>query len=169
VPKKRGPKTDVLEALLKRVDGLEKRLHTEGKSDDLTDLDPSSTQDPTSDSNDPIASPLQSRHPVDIAPSHANPISHANQLMSPVEPRCASASLESVWPRDIANTLASNPTPTLSPELLLDTYFARIHGKPYYILDEATTRQRLQANQLPGYLAYAIYAVGARYTAQPLT
>jgi hypothetical protein len=58
--------------------------------------------------------------------------------------------------------------PTLSPELLLDTYFTRIHGKPYYILDEATTRQRLQANQLPGHLAYAIYAVSTRYNAQPL-
>lgn len=33
VPKKRGPKTDVLEALLKRVDGLEKRLRSEGKDD----------------------------------------------------------------------------------------------------------------------------------------
>jgi hypothetical protein len=32
VPKKRGPKTDVLEALLKRVDGLEKRLEDEKKS-----------------------------------------------------------------------------------------------------------------------------------------
>jgi hypothetical protein len=34
VPKKRGPKTDVLEALLKRVDGLEKRLRTEGERPD---------------------------------------------------------------------------------------------------------------------------------------
>lgn len=32
VPKKRGPKTDVLEALLKRVDGLEKRLKDEKKA-----------------------------------------------------------------------------------------------------------------------------------------
>jgi hypothetical protein len=31
VPKKRGPKTDVLEALLKRVDGLEKRLKPEDR------------------------------------------------------------------------------------------------------------------------------------------
>ena len=31
VPKKRGPKTDVLEALLKRVDGLERRLKEEKK------------------------------------------------------------------------------------------------------------------------------------------
>jgi hypothetical protein len=47
--------------------------------------------------------------------------------------------------------------------LLLDTYFARIHGKPYHILDETITRQRIQANQLPPYLAYAIYSVSARY------
>lgn len=32
IPKKRGPKTDVLEALLKRVNGLEKRLKDEQKS-----------------------------------------------------------------------------------------------------------------------------------------
>lgn len=32
VPKKRGPKTDVLEALLKRVDGLERKLRDEKKS-----------------------------------------------------------------------------------------------------------------------------------------
>jgi len=32
VPKKRGPKTDVLEALLKRVDGLEKKLRDEKKT-----------------------------------------------------------------------------------------------------------------------------------------
>lgn len=54
-------------------------------------------------------------------------------------------------------------SPALAPDLLVDTYFARIHGKPYYILDEPTTRQRLQANQLPSHLAYAIYAVSARY------
>jgi hypothetical protein len=32
VPKKRGPKTDVLEALVKRIDGLEKKLKDEKKS-----------------------------------------------------------------------------------------------------------------------------------------
>jgi len=35
VPKKRGPKTDVLEALLKRVDGLEAKLK-EKKTEPLT-------------------------------------------------------------------------------------------------------------------------------------
>jgi hypothetical protein len=54
-------------------------------------------------------------------------------------------------------------SPSLAPDLLLDTYFARLHGKPYHILDETTTRQRLQANQLPPYLAYAIYARGTSH------
>ncbi|KAF2266575.1 hypothetical protein CC78DRAFT_513186 [Lojkania enalia] len=141
IPKKRGPKTDVLEALLKRVDGLEKRLHSEGKSDTVPDTDSSTSQEATNDNtkitNASLAPPRPS---VEIAP---NPAASANQLMSPVEP-----SLQS---------------PNMIPDLLLDTYFARIHGKPYHILDETTTRQRMQANQLPTYLAYAIYAVSARY------
>ncbi|KAF2467100.1 uncharacterized protein BDR25DRAFT_73218 [Lindgomyces ingoldianus] len=143
VPKKRGPKTDVLEALLKRVDGLEKRLHSEGKSDSLPDADLSSaSQDTGSDTNKSAndVSMAPARPLIEIAP---NPTVSANQLMSPIEP-----SLQS---------------PNIIPDLLLDTYFARIHGKPYYILDETTTRQRMQTNQLPGYLAYAIYAVSARY------
>jgi hypothetical protein len=40
VPKKRGPKTDVLEALLKRVDGLEQRL-----KEKKTESDTSTTED----------------------------------------------------------------------------------------------------------------------------
>jgi hypothetical protein len=84
--------------------------------------------------------------------------------MSPVEPRCAAHFLTTP---SCANPARSTHTPTLAPDVLLDTFFARIHGKPYYVLDETTTRQRLQANQLPSHLAYAIYAVTARY-AEPL-
>ncbi len=61
MPKKRGPKTDVLEALLKRVDGLEQRLK------DQKNGDPSSASDakpPTADDAvlavEPIAPPLES-------------------------------------------------------------------------------------------------------------
>ncbi|KAF1850035.1 uncharacterized protein K460DRAFT_411816 [Cucurbitaria berberidis CBS 394.84] len=144
VPKKRGPKTDVLEALLKRVDGLEKRLVSEGKSDDPAEADPSSAQDATNDTKATTDAPTsQSRSPHEVSPLQIHATTHANQLMSPIEP--------------------STQTPTLAPDLLLDTYFARIHGKPYYILDETTTRQRSQANQLPAHLAYALYAVSARY------
>jgi hypothetical protein len=83
--------------------------------------------------------------------------------MSPIEPRYQ----PTIFPSGPGALLiaSSVQSPTLAPDLLLDTYFARIHGKPYYILDESTTRQRLQANQLPAHLAYAIYAVSARYEA----
>lgn len=135
VPKKRGPKADVLEALLKRVDGLEKRLHTEKKSESSPERD-SASQDMGSDTNNNNSATVVPRPLVDIA---WNP----NHTSSPTE--------------------TSLQTPTVVPDVLLDTYFARIHGKPYNILDEATTRQRIQNNQLPTYLAYAIYAVSARY------
>jgi hypothetical protein len=92
VPKKRGPKTDVLEALLKRVDGLEKRLVSEGKSDDLAEVDPAASHNTNIHNHhdtkpiDPAAS--QSRSPQQgISPSHINTTNHASQLMSPIEPR----------------------------------------------------------------------------------
>ena len=46
---------------------------------------------------------------------------------------------------------------------LLDTFFARIHDKPYYIIEETTIRQRLRHGNLPPYLANAIRAVSIRY------
>lgn len=52
-------------------------------------------------------------------------------------------------------------------DALVHTYCARFHGKPYYILDESSVRQRMQAGQLPGYLCYATWAVAARHTLHP--
>lgn len=46
IPKKRGPKTDVLEALVKRVDGLEKQLRHE--QDDEQAVSPVGKQEPIS-------------------------------------------------------------------------------------------------------------------------
>jgi len=82
--------------------------------------------------------------------------------MSPIEPRCAHSTSRLAC--DDANG-SRTQGPNFSPELLIDTFFARVHGKPYYILDEATTRQRIQASQLPSHLVYAVYAVSARYVA----
>ena len=98
VPKKRGPKTDVLEALLKRVDGLEKRLHSEGKSDELVEELTSAIHD-AADSSKPNKTSPNAQQAVDRAQNH----SHAgigNQLMSPIEPRCVAATaLHELTPR----------------------------------------------------------------------
>lgn len=58
---------------------------------------------------------------------------------------------------------SSEPSPTVLPDVLLNTYFLRVHGKVYHILDETVIRQRLQMNQIPNHLLFAIYAVSARF------
>jgi hypothetical protein len=45
----------------------------------------------------------------------------------------------------------------------LDAFFTRVNGKPFHILDEPTTRQRHQLNQLPSSLSMAIHAVTLRW------
>ncbi|KAL7623307.1 hypothetical protein AAE478_006988 [Parahypoxylon ruwenzoriense] len=149
VPKKRGPKTDVLEALLKRVDGLEAQLKDHKKADASSSSaeNPAraSTEESPSNSGSTVAEsdsePKPKRPALDTA--RATEISTESAIYSP--------------------TIVSEPSPIIQADvLLLDTYFTRFHGKPYYILDESSVRQRLQLNQLPGYLIYAIYAVAAR-------
>ena len=63
--------------------------------------------------------------------------------------------------RSTTHTGCSESSPIYA-ETLLDTYFAKLHAKPYYVLDEPSTRQRMQLNQLPEYLSHAIFAVAAR-------
>jgi hypothetical protein len=73
----------VLEALLKRVDGLEKRLHSEGKSDSAIEDEPADSVGELERKYSAASS--QSRPNLDIPSSTTNA---AKQLMSPIEPRC---------------------------------------------------------------------------------
>lgn len=57
---------------------------------------------------------------------------------------------------------SSPHSPLILPETVLDIFFSRIHGKPYHILDEQTTRQMHALGQLSPGLLMAIYAVTAR-------
>ncbi|KAK6584242.1 hypothetical protein PZA11_003972 [Diplocarpon coronariae] len=140
VPKKRGPKTDVLEALLKRVDGLEQRLKDEKKKKSNA----SSHEGATAADRQ---SPSRDAKPKRLQLETAN-LPNESAVYSPPP--------------------ISEPSPTaVQPDFLLDTYFSRCHGKAYYVLEESTTRQRMQLNQLPSYLVFAMYAVSARYTAHP--
>ncbi|KAI9815132.1 MAG: hypothetical protein M1827_002975 [Pycnora praestabilis] len=131
VPKKRGPKTEVLEALLKRVDGLEKRLQDDKKSSSPTDeAEPSRSLE--------RASSVPTLQRIDINQSAIfPPTGHSESSLA------------------------------VQSDLLLDTYFSRVHCKPYHILDESMTRQRHHLHQLPSCLLMAIYAVGARYVSHP--
>ena len=148
VPKKRGPKTDVLEALLKRVDGLERRLKDEKKSHSPNGEVGSVTAEESVNGDS-----KPKRPPIDTTN-----IPNESAVYSPTPPRSAVVLFE----KEIILTFSSAPSPGVQPDVLLDTYFTRCHGKAYYILDETTTRQRIQLNNIPSYLLYAIYAVSAR-------
>ncbi|PGH16389.1 hypothetical protein AJ79_01720 [Helicocarpus griseus UAMH5409] len=60
-----------------------------------------------------------------------------------------------------------SPPPVVLSDSVLDTFFARINGKPFFVLDEPSTRQWHQMGQLPQVLAMAINAVTLRYTSLP--
>lgn len=75
IPKKRGPKSDVLEALLKRVDGLEKRLQDEKK--------PLSPAEEEGDAGQDFDQPTDFNTP----PQPPQPAKIDTDLYSPTEPR----------------------------------------------------------------------------------
>jgi hypothetical protein len=150
VPKKRGPKTDVLEALLKRVDGLERRLKDEKKSHSPSnERGPSAQEDSLNDDTVPQPQPNTNISNTVEESVVYSPTPTRQVTRLPIE--------------GIRANKSSVPSPTVLPDVLLDTYFMRVHGKAYHILDETITRQRLQMNQVPNHLLYAIYAVSARF------
>ncbi|KND88959.1 putative transcriptional regulatory protein [Tolypocladium ophioglossoides CBS 100239] len=150
VPKKRGPKTDVLEALLKRVDGLEAKLkkkNAEGSSAKAGES-----------AEDEAAEEAEADKPETIEPPPKRVATESNK--SPVTDVARLYPSGPAMPREV-------PASPVWTDAFLHTYFTRFHGKPYYILDESSVRQRMQLNQLPYYLCYAICAVAGRHTPHP--
>ncbi|KAM0715476.1 hypothetical protein Q7P37_008974 [Cladosporium fusiforme] len=153
-PKKRGPKTDVLEALLKRVNGLEKRLKDENKpgtADELA-IDDSITAIPEA------AGPgteIEKAIPQPAAP-HIEP--SRNEARNELSLQTGPVRRES-----FAVITDSHGTNASLTEALIDIYFTRLHGKPYYILDEPATRQRWRDSQLPRYVVNTIHAATIKY------
>ena len=160
MPKKRGPKTDVLEALLKRVNGLEKRL----KDDDKRPESPHDTND--GEPSQPAQDHQEDAEPeptVQQTPSSYRPRDERQLKLLPAEPLLQYVALTFENWRSLILTSRSNRESIAFTDALLDTYFARIHSKPYYILDESNTRQRLRDGLLPRFLINAIHAVSIRY------
>ncbi|PSR82469.1 fungal-specific transcription factor domain-domain-containing protein [Coniella lustricola] len=166
VPKKRGPKTDVLEALLKRVDGLEAQLKE--KKDQpptpTTDSAPSLVAAAASTPNRPAGTQSDDETGEKQTPAESTDVKTQSTSAAAEASHVTESSELAVYTP--SSNSAPSPAP-IQPDLLLDTYFARFHAKPFYILDESSVRQRLQLNQLPNYLVHAIYAVAARYTPHP--
>ncbi|PNS14032.1 hypothetical protein CAC42_6545 [Sphaceloma murrayae] len=153
IPKKRGPKTDVLEALLKRVNGLEKRLKDEDKNASPEDAAAKPDASPTARTTKSSGS--------DGSNSKRKQSRNENVRPKP-EPQTPSLATQHTLP--FSNPAPHYQQPIGTPkDALLDLYFERLHGRPYYVLDEAATRQRFNAGQLPANILDSIHAVAARY------
>lgn len=159
IPKKRGPKTDVLEALLKRVDGLEKKLQ-----DGKRPLSPSNEDSAIeqTDDNPGTGKEKKKKSPkIDATstPSISTSATRAEQIS-------VSSAIKDSF--EISHEVYHDPFPPapLRPILLsdpiLDIFFSRINGKPYHVLDETTTRQQHRLGQLPWSLSMAIYTISLR-------
>jgi hypothetical protein len=68
VPKKRGPKTDVLEALLKRVDGLEAQLK-DAKGEATPATSPKMSKEAVDEAEGEKEEPKRKRQAVDVGSS----------------------------------------------------------------------------------------------------
>lgn len=162
VPKKRGPKTDVLEALLKRVDGLEAKLK-EKNAEDGTDAAAESSEAQSAEPED--ATVAETYEPplkrIAIA-SEKSPSGIAEAIFAPSQSSPMQAHLISHPNQPNANSASSDQPQTVPTETLINSYFAAVHGKPYFIVDESTVRQRLQLKQIPQYLVDAMCATVAK-------
>ncbi|KAJ5714945.1 uncharacterized protein N7483_012126 [Penicillium malachiteum] len=158
IPKKRGPKTDVLEALLKRVDGLEKRLQ-----DEKNPISPTSPD--TIPEHLPLSQPNGRRNTIEATPFNPYPPPESRPSLS--IPRAQQPETFSRPSGHVPSRSLSQPSQAQNgvlSEILLDAYFTRLHGKPFFVMDESSTRQRHQLNQLPAHLSMAIAAMALRYT-----
>ncbi|CAK7232681.1 hypothetical protein SBRCBS47491_008354 [Sporothrix bragantina] len=187
VPKKRGPKTDVLEALLKRVDGLEQKLKDQKKDGAGDDTAAESSEasaagtasgsgiSPTSDSS-PGATAAAGAAKIATeatASSSSNPQAAVPEVTMTEQSRKQSKSkthetvTTSANTKDDSEVFSSHQSqqdqgPPVQVDALLHTYFTRSHAKPFHILDESSFRQRLQLNQIPSYLLGSVCALASR-------
>jgi len=155
----------VLEALLKRVDGLEKRLQDE--------KNPISPTSPDCAEDLPLAPPIR-RNTID-ASFHAYPSNdHQPILSTPIPVKSESLTRSTGHPPSpaISQPQSAHPHPqsqsqsqphnAILSDILLDTFFTRLHGKPFFILDEAQTRRLHNMKQLSVPLSMAISAMTSR-------
>ncbi|KAM6482084.1 fungal-specific transcription factor domain-containing protein [Trichoderma sp. SZMC 28011] len=157
VPKKRGPKTDVLEALLKRVDGLEAKLKEKNAEGEQA-----SASSATENSETPTTESSTKRQPAER--DIAEPVAKRRATEEKTTPNVTELPLYSPQ----TSTTGEPATPSIQTDALLDTYFTRFHNKPFHIFDESLIRKRVNQNQLPPFLFDAIAAVAARHTPHPL-
>lgn len=156
------------------MDGLERRLQEESSTVSPTSENPPPTTKRKgkessvgrSNSTDETGSSIQSS--LSIAeqedPSQLSfPGRRGSMLLTPTYNGFGDHPMNNFRHGQQTNTTNRQDNAFLS-DTILDTYFTRLHGKPFYILEESSTRQKHHMGQLPGPLTMAIYAITIRYS-----
>jgi hypothetical protein len=150
------------------VDGLERRLQEEKSPD--TDIAVSTT---TTSKQEVSADADDRRNTVTSFQSSVPSVNNNGEDISPLSFQDRRGSLEFLptYNNNNNNNNGFDNTPngfrqqqqnSVLPDAILDTFFSRIHGRPFYILEESNTRQKHQLGQLPSHLIMAIYALTVR-------
>ncbi|KAF3218282.1 hypothetical protein TWF106_007644 [Orbilia oligospora] len=154
VPRKRGPKTELLEDLLRRIGHLEKRLE-DGKG--------SGEEDKTSDE---LAQAEANGHTAALVTPPSATASHPTReepgLKHEEENVIMEQELPELAPTPISVDMDANYVPHL-----VDVYFTRVNKKPHSYIHEKTFRGRIHDGSVPQHLLNAICATSIRYTLPP--
>lgn len=175
VPKKRGPKTEVLEELLKRIDGLEKRLEKENSNarKDKTASPPENGEMAIEEEDDDEDG--QSMHPEsrrgsmrasrgpDLSDSPAPSAAQPSPQLQQMHRKHSIQSQPAPSPTAAAYTPPAPVTDINLMRRLVDVYFERVHGKPYYIFHEESFRRDFADGRAPSHVINAVCAVSVRW------
>lgn len=152
MPKKRGPKPEVLEELLKRIDGLEKRLGENNGGGGSKDSPPAAD-------GGSIGSAASRPTATGTETAAASP-------PAPLEPEQPPPPSAAATPP--AARLAATPADRRLASRLVDIFFARVNGKPYTLFHEGMFRQDWADGRAPGCILDTVCAVSVRWASLSL-
>lgn len=134
MPKKRGPKTEVLEELLKRIDGLERRLEEGPRTEQQVQQSP-----PGPIQQQPLPPPPPQPSVEMMTPSPA-----------PVTPPVVMEAQGQEEKRDWRYRL-------------VDVFFSRVNGRPYGFFHEPSFRAELAAGRVKEAILNSVCAASVRF------
>ncbi|KAK6357409.1 hypothetical protein TWF718_001721 [Orbilia javanica] len=156
VPRKRGPKTELLEDLLRRIGHLEKRLE-DGKGS--VEDDKTSDESVQAEANGHTASAALVTPP---SATTSHPTREEPGLKREEDNVIIEQEIPELAPTPISVDMDANYVPHL-----VDVYFTRVNKKPHSYIHEKTFRGRIHDGSVPQHLLNAICATSIRYTLPP--
>ncbi|KAI5777576.1 Zn(II)2Cys6 transcription factor [Geopyxis carbonaria] len=163
VPKKRGPKTEVLEELLKRIDGLEKRLG-ENEGGGPTPQTNGSVNGSITTKTSPVSSVGNGREGSELREVQALAMRKTDEVASSPSMSVVSSNTPNATP--IMAHAVSTDDPTVKRRLisrLIDVFFERVNGKPYTFFHEEAFRDDMIQDRVPNHILNSVCAVSVRY------